>query len=44
MKKRFTFYWESETIEKLREKAKKENRSLNNYIETLLEKDVKEKK
>lgn len=44
MKKNFTFYLESEIIEKLREKAKKENRSLNNYIETLLEKDVKEEK
>jgi hypothetical protein len=36
MKKSYTFKLEPELIEKLRKMAEKDNRSFNNYVETIL--------
>uniref|UniRef100_A0A6M3ITG6 Uncharacterized protein n=1 Tax=viral metagenome TaxID=1070528 RepID=A0A6M3ITG6_9ZZZZ len=36
MKKNFTFKFDTDMMEKVRVQAKKENRSLTNFIETLL--------
>jgi len=35
----YTFKLETELIDKLKNKAKEENRSFNNYIETILKKN-----
>lgn len=36
-----TFLWEPDLIKELKKRADKENRSLNNYLETLLKTHIK---
>ena len=39
MKKRISFMWDVETIKKLKQISKAENRSANNYLENLILKE-----
>ena len=44
MKETYTFKFDADLIEKLKKLAAKENRSFNNYVETVLLDHVKKKK
>lgn len=41
MKKNYSFRFDSDTIEKAKKKAKDENRTLTNWIETLIKEKLK---